>query len=326
MVDKKFDVVGICNALVDILLEVDEATITHFELTKGVMHLVDAERQKALLNYLAEADKTIELGGSTLNALRSLAGMGAKTSMAGMIGRDDFGQMITSRMQDLAIHPVLGVSDEHTGTCLVMITPDGERTMNTCLGASRLYDHSNVPHAQIKDSRILHFCGYQWDTDQQKAAIYQAIETAKKHGTLVSFDVADPFVVERNRDEFLQLIKDHADIVFSNEKETELLFKLSPEEALKQITASGAVGVIKLGARGAIVGKGEEKVTIAAEKTSVIDTTAAGDMFAAGFLYGYSQGKDISTAGKTAATLAACVISRIGTSVLTETLARARQL
>jgi len=322
---KTFDVVGVCNALVDILIEVEEADIKALGLTKGIMHLVDSEKQINLLKYFSDKPMSIELGGSAMNAIRTIASLGKKTAFAGMVSDDDFGYRIRSRMEELGIKASLGQSNEPTGSCVILITPDGERTMNTHLGASRLYTNAQVPKEFIKTGHILHFCGYQWDTDGQKEAIKNSVQIAKEHGTLISFDVADPFAVGRNREEFIEVIRTDADIVFSNKEEAKMLFG-SPESAAAEIAASGAIAVIKLGAEGAIIRQGDRTYSVRPVPTSVIDTTAAGDMFAAGFLFGMSSGKSLDTCGIMAATMASDVISRIGASVSEPALARVRSL
>lgn len=324
---KSHDVISVCNALMDILIEVEDRDLDHLGLTKGVMHLVDSKRQLEVFKYLDTKPKVTELGGSSLNAMRTLAALGHKTVFAGLVNDDDFGTQIKSRMESLGIKSVLGGHlVESTGTCVILITPDGERTMNTNLGASRLYDKSLIPHDDIAQSRILHFCGYQWDTAEQKAAIMAAIRTGHDHDTLISFDLADPFVVDRNRDDFIRLITDEADIVFANKEEARLLFNSSPEDAGKRIAATGATAVIKLGSEGAIVCRGQEVTRISPVSTKVVDTTAAGDMFAAGFLHGHLKGRSTAVCGTIAATLASDVISRVGAIVSADALATAAKL
>lgn len=322
---KTLDVVGICNALVDILIEVQEDDIKTLGLKKGVMHLVDAPAQKKLLEYFNGRDHAVELGGSAMNAIRTLASLGRKTAFAGMVANDSFGERIKGRMQELGITGTLGHSSEPTGSCVILITPDGERTMNTHLGASRLYTDAQVPADHIRAGRILHFCGYQWDTDGQKSAIKKSVTLAKEHETLISFDVADPFVVDRNRDEFARVIREDADIVFSNREEAKMLYG-SPEKAAEEIADAGAIAVIKLGADGAMVRKGRDVHMIKPVPTKVVDTTAAGDMFAAGFLYGLSCGKPLDICGQMAATAASDVISRIGAKVSETALAKVKGL
>ncbi len=324
---KQFDVVAICNALVDILVEVKDTDLTALELNKGVMHLVDEQRQHFVLNRFSTHDKTIELGGSAMNAIRTLAALECRTVFAGAVGADEFGQRIRTRMHQLGIAAKLVENKQMaTGSCVILVTADGERTMNTNLGASRLYDEDLVPHDEIADAKILHFCGYQWDTDEQKEAIRSAIKTAKAHDTLISFDLADPFVVDRHRDELIQIIENDADIVFSNREEARLLYRTDPEDAAARIAATKAVAVVKLGADGAMVRRGDEIVRIKPVATHVVDTTAAGDMFAAGFLYGYLASAPLQRCGDIAAHLASDVISRMGATVSDSALAIAGEM
>lgn len=323
---KKYDVVSICNALVDILVQVNDDDIKKLELTKGVMHLVDPARQKTILDHFREKEHTQELGGSAMNAIRTLASLGARTVFAGMVGQDEFGRKIQQRMKDVGIVAKLVEATEQTGTCAILVTPDGERTMNTALGASRLFDESLVPEQEIADALVFHFSGYQWDLEGQMRAIRHAIKTARANKTKVSFDVADPFVVKRHRDEFIAMINEGCDLVFANEEESKLLFNATPEAAAHAIAKTGATAVIKLGAKGALVVSPKGEVAIGPEKTTVVDTTAAGDMFAAGFLYGFYRNKPIEVCGKMASILAADVISRLGATVSDEALDKAAQL
>ena len=320
---KQFDISTICNALMDILVKAEESDIKKLELTKGIMHLVDDSRQKTVSDHFNDQFDTTELGGSSLNAIRSLAALGAKTSFAGMIGRDAYGKQITERLGKLNIDArLLTLDNVATGSCFILITPDGERTMNTNLGASVRFNEDLVPHDVIKNSRIFHFCGYQWGSPDQIKAINAAIDTAKENDCLVSFDVADPFVVEQNREAFAEIIATKADIVFANKEEARLLYQSDPETACDKIAAEGAIAVIKLGSEGALIGKGSERVRIQPVATKVVDTTAAGDMFAAGFLYGILNEKGLEASGKIAASLASDVISRVGATVSEKALKR----
>ena len=327
-----YDVVGICNALVDILIEATDEDLRQHDLSKGMMHLVENDRQRRLLAHFAGSAQTVTLGGSSLNAIKTLAGLDINTAFAGMVGQDDFGTTVVDKMTQAGIAAFLGSSTEPTGSCLVLVTPDGERTMNTHLGASRLYTSDTVPVEAIKNSKFLHFCGYQWDTDGQKAAIELAVKEARQAQTKISFDLADPFVIERNKSAFHGLIagkKDEGqgvDIVFANREEAQLMFDCSPEEAASQIAETGTIAVIKLGAEGALVQKGSERVTVAAEPATVIDTTGAGDMFAAGFLYGLCHDLPLGKCGKAAAIAAGDVIERMGANVTEKALQKIRQL
>ena len=322
---KSYDITSVCNALMDVLIEVSDEDLGALGLTKGVMHLVDSNRQQKVLDHFKHKPRVTELGGSAMNAIRTLARLGHKTVFAGMVNDDEFGRHIRDRMKTLGIKSYLGGhSNESTGTCLILITPDGERTMNTNLGASRLYNPTHIPHDEIAKSHVFHFCGYQWDTSDQKSALTNSIKTAHENNTIISFDLADPFVVDRNRKDFIDLIHAEADIVFANKEEARLLFNSSPEETARKIAATGSIAVIKLGSEGALVAKGSQEFKITPVKTKVVDTTAAGDMFAAGFLHGFLRGKPIPVCGHVAAVLASDVISRIGAVVSDEALTVAR--
>lgn len=321
---ENYEVVSICNALVDILVEAKDTDIEKLKLTKGIMHLVDEDRQVELLDHFTGSTFTEELGGSSMNAIRTLANLGVPTFFAGMVGQDEFGRNIEKRLRDLKINFHLEKSASATGSCAILITPDGERTMNTNLGASRLFDENLVPEKEIARSRIFHFCGYQWDSEGQIRAITKAIQCARDNETVVSFDVADPFVVNRHKDVFLDLIRDHAGIVFANKEESKALFDCEPEKAVDIITSNNAIAVVKLGAEGALIGDGDTRFRIDPVPTSVVDTTAAGDMFAAGFLYGFQKNLPLDECGRCAALLASDVISRVGATVSDSAIQQAR--
>lgn len=324
---KSIDVVSICNALIDILVEVKEEDVEKLKLRKGIMHLVDDEHQAGVASKFSDHPKTEELGGSSLNAIRTLSQLGVKTAFAGMIGKDKFGELIKSRMSELGIQAILQDSPQAaTGSCFILITPDGERTMNTNLGASCLFDESLVPYDQIQKARIFHFCGYQWGSKSQIQAIQKALDYAQTHKTLISFDVADPFVVESHQGTFIDTIDQYADIVFANREEAQLLYGSTPEAACDRICETGATAVIKLGAEGALLGKGERRARIKPFPTKVVDTTAAGDMFAAGFLYGQAKGASLEKSGEIAALLASDVISRIGAKISPTAIAKAAEI
>jgi sugar/nucleoside kinase (ribokinase family) len=279
------------------------------------MTLVDRPTQEALLQQFKGQQKAIELGGSSLNAIRALALLDNRTAFAGMISDDTFGQKIRQRMEELRIKGHIYSSEtEATGTCMVFVTPDGERTMATYLGASRLYNKTHIPRQDIADSKVFHFCGYQWDTEGQKEGILAAVEEAKKADTLVSFDLADPFVVQHHKDKFAALLK-QADVIFANREEAKLLYGLTPEETAEKLAEHGAIAVIKLGAEGALIRQENHVVKVQPVATKVVDTTAAGDMFAAGFLHGLTSQRPLDECGRIAATLASDVISRYGATL-----------
>lgn len=318
-------VLSICNALIDLLVEVSDDEFELLDIEKGIMHLVDSNRQRELLQKFSNHKFQYELGGSAMNCTRALAMLGAKTMFFGMIGKDDFGERIKNRMNQLGIASKIELAEEPTGSCAILITPDGERTMNTCLGASSHYHEGVIPHDDIRNAMVLHFTGYQWSTNHQMRAVKRAVETAKEYNTTVSFDVADPFMVRNFRDEFISMIQE-ADIVFANADEASELYNTSPEDAANKIAATGAIAVIKLGAKGALIKSDSTEVEIAPVKTKVVDTIAAGDMFAGGFLYGMTHDKSLKQSGEIAALLASDVISRVGATLSDDAIVRAKQI
>jgi sugar/nucleoside kinase (ribokinase family) len=318
---KKYDVISICNALVDLVYQATEIELIQFKLSKGHMNLVEKEKQLAILRHFAGRDTTVELGGSSLNAMRALAMLRKKTVFAGMLAHDHYGLVLRKRMEELQIKPILHYTDEDaTGTCVVLVTKDGERTMNTHLGASRLYTKDIIPTEELQESRIFHVSGYQWDTEAQKETITLALNLAKEASCEISLDLADPFVVKRNSKDFSRLIEDHADIVFANEEESKLLYGTNVDETAKRIVEAGAIAVIKLGARGALIKSATETVKVDPVPTDLVDTTGAGDMFAAGFLYGYLSHFTLEKSGQIAAYLASDVISRYGAHLSDESV------
>lgn len=313
---RKYDVVSVCNALVDILFEANNQDLHQHGLTKGTMHLVDRQTLDAILSDFLGKQKAEELGGSALNAMRTLTQLEKKTCFAGMIADDHFGNKIRTRLAELNIAGHLHLtSEEATGLCIVLVTPDGERTMVTYLGASRLYNSEHLPRKELTEAAYFHFCGYQWDTDGQKSAMQEALSIAKNANTRISFDLADPFVVQHHNEQFKTIIKDYADIVFANKEEARLLWGTDPVTTAETIAALGATAIIKLGSEGALIQHGNERIHIKAVSTQVVDTTAAGDMFAAGFLYGLTSAKPLAQCGQIAATLASDVISRFGATL-----------
>ena len=307
--EKKFNVSSICNVLVDLLIYVDDKDLKHFGLNKGKMHLIDSEKQADILKYFSDHQKKVELGGSALNTIKTLAQLGSPVSFTGMVGRDTYGSEAEEKMLEVGITPhLLEHHTEATGTCLVMITSDGERTLNTHLGAGSLFEDSQMSYTTIKQSKIFHFTGYQWQTEEQRKVIEKAIDIARVNDCLVSFDLADPFVVKDYAQEFLDLINEKVDIFFANREESYLLF----DGDLKNKFSDRVTGIIKLDKEGALIYKNGGKVAIPPTKTKVKDTTGAGDIFAAGYLYALLADQSMSLCGEVAATLASDVISHVG--------------
>lgn len=314
---KSFDVSSVCNILVDILLEVSEKDLDSFRLEKGKMHLVDRQHQKEILECLHSHEKKIELGGSSLNTIKALSLLGCQVSFSGMVGNDEYASIARKAMDAVGIESYLQQhKEEETGKSLILVTPDGERTMNTYLGASSLYHGTDLLYESISRSRFFHFSGYQWNSQSQKEVVLRAIDFMKENSGIVSFDLADPFVVEAHRSEFLELLDSRIDLVFGNRDETQRLFKGSScEEFMLKTQNKKLITAQKLDKDGAIIHHKRERIVVPPVVTDVVDTTGAGDMFAAGFLCGMVHGLDLEACGRLATILASDVIDHFGATL-----------
>ena len=311
--DKKIDVTGIGNVLIDILARVTDEDIKNLGLTKGIMHLVGEEEQKTILSYLKNINTEMEIGGACPNTIRCLAYLGRTTVLSGIVAKDEYGLHFSERVDKLKmVNRIAFGNDTITGTSIILITPDGERTMNTNLGMCTRYSEKEVPEEEIKTSKYLFFTGYEWDTKNQIAAIRKASEIAKKNNTKIAFDLADPFCIKRNKDVFLEFLKTSTDIVFANANEAEMLIGKSLEENLKLLGELVPIAVIKNGAEGSYIISEKKIARILANKVNAIDTTGAGDIYAGGFLAGLTRGYDLEKCGKIASLCAEEVIQQIG--------------
>ncbi|MBF2054362.1 MAG: adenosine kinase [Candidatus Sericytochromatia bacterium] len=313
---KTLDVLAICNVLKDIVIKVSEAELAELGVAKGMMHLVSEEQQQQILNRFENHEKTLEMGGSGPNMMRTLALLGQKVSQAGMVGEDLNGERYRQRVEQLGILNNIRQSPlGATGTSIVLITPDGDRTMNTCLGMSRCYTAKDIPDADIARSRYLVVTGYQWDTDNQIEAINHAIRVARQHNTRIVFDLADPFCVKRHRETFLNILEEYVDIVFCNRNEAQMLTERDVEGSLEALAGLVDTVILKTGAKGSWIRQGDEACFVPCNPVDVVDTTAAGDMYAGGFLYGLLNGYSLKDAGQIATFCAETVIQHVGAHV-----------
>lgn len=307
-------VYGIGNPLIDITAEVSFEDLTRLGIHKGTMHLIDEKRRSELLEFIANRELTYNCGGSGPNTIITLAAFGIESTLAGKVGSDEYGLIYKNRLQELSVGDELVSSDELTGSSIILVTPDSERTMNTYLGANRYYQQSEIVPKTLQAADYLHFTGYMWDTQSQRDAIMHALTLAKESKTQVSFDVADPFVVARNRDTFLELIATHADIVFANSEEARILFdNYDAYECCKSMGKLAPIAIVKNGKRGSFVAHEGNifNIPISGPKTAV-DTTGAGDTYAAGFIYGLCQQQSVEAAAHIATFLAGEIIQQWG--------------
>ena len=311
-----FDVVGIGNALVDVVAHVDDGFIAEQELAKGTMTLVDSQRADFLYGKLPPAVEVS--GGSCGNTMAGFAMLGGAGAYIGRVKDDYFGRVFRHDMDAIGVRfsnePV--ADGPATGRCLVLVTRDAQRTMCTDLGAASELTVADLNGGVIQSSRVTYMEGYLFDRPEAQRAFVRAAEFAHDSGHKVSITLSDPFCVDRHRDAFRELVEAHIDILFANEEEIKSLYQVDRfDDALQLLRTQGHVDIACLtrSARGSvIVANGEVHVIDAAPVAQVVDTTGAGDLFAAGFLYGYTQGFDLGLCGRIAAICAAEIISHNG--------------
>ncbi len=308
-------VYGVGNPLIDIITFIEEVKLERLGIHKGAMHLIDIDRRKDLLEIIKEMQVEYSCGGSCPNTILTLAALGVQTTLAGKVGKDEFGQIYKKKVIEHNVGDEIVESDgEATGSSIIFITEDSERTMNTYLGANRFYHKDDIVAKSIADADFFHFTGYMYDTPSQKEAIHIALEIAKRSHTTITFDIADIFAVGRNRDEFLELIKTYADVVFANGDEARIIFDhYDPYECCKSMGKLCTTAIVKNGKLGSFISHEQKIYTIPVEGPSTpVDTTGAGDIYAAGFLYGLCNHLDIKQSGFIASYLAGEIIQQRG--------------
>lgn len=315
MTDPRYDVIAIGNAIVDVMAPCDDALIAELGLAKGGMTLVDTARAKELYDAMGPARELS--GGSAANTLAGLASLGAKCAFIGQVADDQLGEVFAHdiRAAGIAFNTPMRGSDPPTGRCLIFVTPDGERTMNTLLGASQFLAPSALDEEAIRGASILYLEGYMWDPVEPRAAMRRAIDIARTAGRKVAFTASESFMIDLHGDDFRALIADGLiDILFVNEGELATLTgKVEFEAGLASLRSRVPVLVATRGPAGAVAIAGEERVEVPAEPVArVVDTTGAGDLFAAGFLSGHAAGEPLRECLRRGAVCAAEVIGHYG--------------
>ena len=296
--NKKYDVVAIGNAMLDVLCEVPESLLDQEGISKGVMNLVSRERSNNILKLVNPIKETA--GGSAANTISTLAKLGLKTGYIGKIADDQKGRVFKKDLiHDSIIYKTEFLdkdSSESTGKCIVLITPDKERTMNTYLGATEYLSDIDIDEELIAYSEWLYLEGYRFDGQESKKAFYKAIEIAKKNKTKIAITLSDSFCVDRHRSDFINLLSESADLVFCNEDELKSLYEVEYIEAAQKLIADTISCVACTCAeKGAYLFNKSSIRRISTNQVSVIDTTGAGDNFAAGFLYGLSKNRSLES-------------------------------
>ena len=328
MTSATHDVVAIGNAIVDIIGRCDDAFLAKYNCPKGHMRLVDPPTISALYDNMGPA--TEMSGGSAANTAVGVASFGGKAGFIGKIANDEFGRIFAHDIKAAKVtfgnEPKAGGAP--TSRSLILVTPDGERTMNTLLGSSTELGDAELNTSLIESAKILYLEGYLFDPPAAKAAFRKAMAVAKRAGRQVALSLSDGFCVDRHRAEFKALIAEGVDIVFANEGEITSLYETQDfATAARQAAGHMKMAVLTRGAHGSLILSAGKEVTIPVDPVAkVVDTTGAGDLYAAGFLYGYTHGYDLSTAGRLGSIAAAEIISHTGArpAVALSTLAKSK--
>ena len=315
--NKKYDIVGIGNAIVDLIAEVDDSYLEKNSINKGSMSLVDYDVANRIGNEV-DIVKTIS-GGSVANSIVCIAQQNLKTVFIGKVNQDELGEKFAKGLaeENVEFKITKSLANKHTARCIILVSPDAERTMNTYLGVSQELTEEDVDLNIIEESSILYLEGYLWDLDNAKKAIKKSISTAINSETKIAFSISDAFCVDRFREEFIDLVNNSADIIFANESEIKSLFETNElNDAIKKCQDTKKIFAVTLGDKGAKIIYKNEVIDIKAEVINkLVDTTGAGDLFAAGFLAEYLKTQDLELSGKQGVKMASIIIQQFGARV-----------
>lgn len=315
--DCVFDVIGLGNAIVDVVSETPDALLEQLDLAKGTMTLVDEERSRTLYDAMGPAVEVS--GGSAANTMAGLAALGAEAAYIGKIRDDQLGAVFRHDIKAVGVNfDSLPLTEgPATARSLIFVTSDAQRTMATYLGACVELGPDDVDEDSVAGAKITYMEGYLWDRPKAKEAFLKAADIAHEAGRQVALSLSDPFCVDRWRAEFLDLIDGHVDIVIANEAEITSLFQTDKfEDAVDQVTGQCSLAAITRGASGSVIVSADERHLIkAAPVENLLDTTGAGDLYAAGLLHGLTHDLPLPAAGRLASLCAAEVLSRYGARV-----------
>ncbi|AUJ64784.1 adenosine kinase [Aestuarium zhoushanense] len=312
---KKFQVVGIGNAMVDVLTQETEAFLSEAGIEKGIMQLIDMDRAVDLYSRIGAA-KEIS-GGSAANTIAGIAHLGGRTAYVGKVKDDQLGAIFAHdlRAQGAVYETKLAPKDaaQETGRCIVVVTPDGERSMNTYLGVTEFLEPSDIDVDMMADAEWIYLEGYRFDGPDSHAAFAKAINACKGHGGKVSITLSDPFCVERHRDAFRMMIREDVDLLFCNRAEMLSMYQTEDfDAALAQAAKEVSIVACTDSDNGAHILSGSQRWHAPAVPTQIVDATGAGDLFAGAFLWGLTNGHDLETCGRMGCVAASEVISHIG--------------
>jgi len=328
MTAPRYDVLGIGNAIVDVIARAEDDFLAAQGMHKGTMALIDEERARAI--YAAMGPAVESSGGSAANTIVGVASFGVRAAFVGKVRDDQLGRTFAHdiRAASVAFDTTPASGGPSTARCYIMVTPDGERTMNTYLGAAQDLNPGDIDEAQVASAAVTYLEGYLWDPPKAKEAFIKAADIAHKAGRQVALTLSDAFCVDRYRGEFLELIRRQTvDIVFANERELHSLYETADfDSAVKALRAEAKLAVVTRSEKGCVVVSRQAVEAVPAEQVEqVADVTGAGDLFAAGFLVGLSRGKDHRTSARLGALAAAEVIQHIGARPAVSLKARAAE-
>ncbi|QIG48795.1 adenosine kinase [Nordella sp. HKS 07] len=314
MTQPTFDVLTIGNAIVDVFSRVDEGFLTRHNVTKGMMRLVSEKESAELFEDMGPSTQIS--GGSGANTAVGVASFGGKVAFIGKVKADALGRVFSHDTRSAGVHfeTPHATAGPTTASSLILITPDGERTMNTFLGACVHLSPGDIDEAIVSQARVTYLEGYLWDPPLAKQAFKKAARIARDAGRLVSITLSDSFCVDRHRDSFLDLIRNDIDIVFANEKEITSLYQVEHfDEALQRVRKDCAIAALTRSEAGCVIVKGDEIHVVEAHPVEkLVDATGAGDLFASGFLYGFTRDLPLVQCARLGALAAAEVISHVG--------------
>jgi fructokinase len=313
MTQPTYDILGIGNAIVDVVAQANEGFLSRHDMHKGAMILIDAPTADSI--YAAMPPGQESSGGSAANTCAVAAGLGARVAYIGKVADDQLGGAFRHDINAVGVHfptaPLSGGAP--TARCLILVTPDGQRTMNTFLGACVTLGEVDVDPALVAASAITYLEGYLFDPPAAQAAFRKAAEAAHAAGRQVALSLSDAFCVNRHRAAFLDLVASHVDILFANETEITALYERNSfEEAAEAVRGKVALAALTRSEAGSLILRGGETIRVAAEPAKVVDTTGAGDAYAAGFLAGLTTGKSLDLCGRMGSIAAAEIISHYG--------------
>lgn len=307
-------IIGMGNALVDVLARLyDDNTLNDMELPKGSMQLIDENKLQRINEKFSSMDTIMATGGSSANAIKALANLGVPTGLIGKIGKDEYGKFFDKTFREIGVCTQLALCELPSGVASTFISPDGERTFGTYLGAAAQLKPDDLQLEMFRGYSYLFIEGY---LVQNHDLILRAVQLAKVERLQVCLDLASYNVVAQDRDFFIDLVTNYVDVVFANEEEAVAFAQLTPEASIDEIAKLCSIAVVKLGSKGSIVKKGDNVVRIDATPIeNVVDTTGAGDYYAAGFLCGLVGGYSIRKCGRVGSLLAGYVIQSVGTTL-----------